>query len=143
MYYDVVFLVRRGPLGLEGAGNRRKPQIFAENHRKPQIGLCHLRSITLSSGPIECAWLLAKSPGPCVGEATSLLAESNEHRRARYRPKGVLGKSVAASAMTGLHQKGVVHAPKCVRNASKMHQKCAEHFWPEHVLDDVDTGPET
>ena len=28
---------------------RRKPKIFAENRRKPQIGLRHLRSITLSS----------------------------------------------------------------------------------------------
>ena len=27
----------------------RKPKIFAENRRKPQIGLCHLRSFTLSS----------------------------------------------------------------------------------------------
>ena len=33
---------------LEGAGNRRKPQIFAENRRKPQIGLCHLRCVTFS-----------------------------------------------------------------------------------------------
>ena len=28
---------------------RRKPKIFAENRRKPQIGHCHLRSITFSS----------------------------------------------------------------------------------------------
>ena len=28
---------------------RRKPKIFAENRRKPQIGLCHLRSVTFSS----------------------------------------------------------------------------------------------
>ena len=28
---------------------RRKPPIFAENRRKPQIGLCHLRSVTFSS----------------------------------------------------------------------------------------------
>ena len=41
---------------LEGAGNRRKPQIFArkpkivaENRRKLQIGLRHLRSVTFSS----------------------------------------------------------------------------------------------
>ena len=41
---------------MEGARNRRKPQIFAENrrfsqknHRKLQIGLCHLRSVTFSS----------------------------------------------------------------------------------------------
>ena len=44
---------------LEGAGNRRKPQIFArkpkifaENRRKPQIGLRHLRSVTFSSALI-------------------------------------------------------------------------------------------
>ena len=41
---------------LEGAGNRRKPQIFAgnrrffaENRRKPQIGLCYPRCVTFSS----------------------------------------------------------------------------------------------
>ena len=40
---------------LEGAGNRRKPQIFAgtedfrRNRRKPQIGLRHLRCVTFSS----------------------------------------------------------------------------------------------
>ena len=28
---------------------RRKPKIFAENRRKPQIVLCHLRCVTLSS----------------------------------------------------------------------------------------------
>ena len=39
------------PLLLEipAIGGRRKPQIFAENRRKPQIGLCHLRSVTFSS----------------------------------------------------------------------------------------------
>ena len=30
-------------------GGRRKPQIFAENRRKPQIGLRHLRCVTFSS----------------------------------------------------------------------------------------------
>ena len=34
---------------LEGAGNHRKPLIFVENRRKPQIGLCHLRGVTFSS----------------------------------------------------------------------------------------------
>ena len=36
---------------LEGAGNRRKPQIFAANRRKTQIGLRHLRCVTFSSAP--------------------------------------------------------------------------------------------
>ena len=34
---------------LEGTGNHRKPQIFAENRRKPQIGFRHLRCVTFSS----------------------------------------------------------------------------------------------
>ena len=34
---------------LGGAGNRRHPQIFAENRRKPRIGVHHLRSVTLSA----------------------------------------------------------------------------------------------
>ena len=33
----------------ETADFHRKPKIFAENRRKPQIGLCHLRSVTFSS----------------------------------------------------------------------------------------------
>ena len=39
------------PLLLESQafGGRRKPQIFAENCRKPQIGLRHLRSVTLTT----------------------------------------------------------------------------------------------
>ena len=37
---------------LEGAGNRRKPQMFAEKRRKPLIGLRHLRSVTFSSALI-------------------------------------------------------------------------------------------
>ena len=37
---------------LEGAGNRRKPKILAENRRKPQIGLCHLRCVTFGSALI-------------------------------------------------------------------------------------------
>ena len=39
------------PLLLEivAFGGCRKPQIFAENRRKPQIGLRHLRSVTFSS----------------------------------------------------------------------------------------------
>ena len=39
---------------------------------------------------------------------------------------------------------------KCVENASEMRQKCAEHLWGEHLLDDTDkwrlqiqTGPTT
>ena len=56
---------------LEGAGNHRKPQIFArkpkifaENRRKPQIGLHHLGSVTFSSALFDAyhlsclfAWL--------------------------------------------------------------------------------------
>ena len=34
---------------LESADIRRKPKIFAENRRKPQIGLRHLSCVTLSS----------------------------------------------------------------------------------------------
>ena len=33
----------------EGEGDRRKLQVFAENRRKPQIGVCNLRSVTLSA----------------------------------------------------------------------------------------------
>ena len=33
----------------ETAAFRRKPRIFAESHRKPQIGLRHLRCVTFSS----------------------------------------------------------------------------------------------
>ena len=33
----------------ETADFRRKPKIFAEDHRKPQIGLRHLRSVTFNS----------------------------------------------------------------------------------------------
>ena len=55
---------------LEGAGNRRKPQIFAgfpkifaENCRKPQIGLRHLRCVTFSSAlPLVCTLLKKKKP---------------------------------------------------------------------------------
>ena len=36
-------------LKIPAFGGRRKPKIFAENRRKPQIGLCHLRSVTFSS----------------------------------------------------------------------------------------------
>ena len=35
------------------ADSRRKPKIFAENRRKPQIGLCHLRSVTFSSALVR------------------------------------------------------------------------------------------
>ena len=45
----VVFLVWQGPSGQETADLPRKPEIFAENRRKPQIGLRHLRSVTFSS----------------------------------------------------------------------------------------------
>ena len=45
---------------LEGAGNRRKPQIFAENRRKPQIGLRHLRSVTFSSALPEIVRFVQK-----------------------------------------------------------------------------------
>ena len=31
---------------------RRKPKTFAENRRKPQIGLCRLRPVTFSSAPL-------------------------------------------------------------------------------------------
>ena len=41
----------------ETADFRRKPKIFAENRRKPQIGLRHLRCITFSS-----ALLLPRNP---------------------------------------------------------------------------------
>ena len=34
---------------LEGAGFRRKPKVFAENRRRPQIGLRYLRCVTFSS----------------------------------------------------------------------------------------------
>ena len=34
---------------LEGAGNRRKPQVFAENRRKLRIGVRRLRSVTFIS----------------------------------------------------------------------------------------------
>ena len=37
---------------------RRKPQIFAENRRKPQIGLCHLRSVTFSSALVLLSCIL-------------------------------------------------------------------------------------
>ena len=37
----------------KGTGNRGKPKIFAENRRKAQIGLRHLRSITFSSARIS------------------------------------------------------------------------------------------
>ena len=41
---------------MEGVGNRRKPQIIAENRRLSQIGVRHLRSVTFSSA------LVAMSP---------------------------------------------------------------------------------
>ena len=35
----------------ETAGFRRAPKIFKEKHKKPQIGLRHLRSVTFTSAP--------------------------------------------------------------------------------------------
>ena len=57
----------------------------------------------------------------------------------RYRPKGVLGKGVGNNKNASeMRQKcaglvllamGKRNVPKCVRNTSKMRQRCAEHLW--------------
>ena len=55
-------LVHSAPRVLEiqafgGRRKRRRPKIFAENRRKPQIGLCHLRSVNFSSSLCNLPWL--------------------------------------------------------------------------------------
>ena len=40
-------------LEIQAFGERRKPKIFAENRRKPQIGLRQLRSVTFSSALVS------------------------------------------------------------------------------------------
>ena len=46
---DSALLLEIQEFGEETADFRRKPKIFAENRRKPQIGLRHLRCVTLRS----------------------------------------------------------------------------------------------
>ena len=80
--------------------------------------------------------------------------KSAQERKSRYRPKGVLGKGVSNNKNASeMRQKCVKNAPKwvlffwekrnvpkCVRNASNMGQKCAEHLGGEHLLDDTEEG---
>ena len=42
-------VTKTDPVRLKWGFGEGKPKIFAENRRKPQIGLCHLRCVTFSS----------------------------------------------------------------------------------------------
>ena len=48
----------------ETVENRRKPKIFAENRRKPQIGLRHLRCVTFSLALSESNKKIPPTPTP-------------------------------------------------------------------------------
>ena len=50
---------------------RRKPKTSAGNRRKPQIGLCHLRSVTFSSALLSEVALMWKSPDAAHFQGTS------------------------------------------------------------------------
>ena len=66
---------------------RRKPMIFAEDCRKPQTGLRHLRSFTFSlalvSSVSEChfqsvtfRWGISRAPGSCLGTSPCTRAKA-------------------------------------------------------------------
>ena len=50
-----------------------KPKIFAENSRKPQIGVRHLRSVTLSAALLSRLEILCMERAPTRGFANSVL----------------------------------------------------------------------
>ena len=101
------------------------PKIFAENRRKPQIELCHLRSVTFSSAPVN--WEAGEEGGcrdRCQEEPEKGTWTVNWRQKIAHKPWIREGLNCEVQTVNSLL--GIVS----LQNSSVSVHKCTSWFMP-------------